>query len=118
MTDTKLIGTIMLQNAGELVVLVSPLTDATSGEITVRDLGGNLVNLKDKYVGDAMESYDLTVGTPSDLDLIQFLDDNGGILHEWGGAINAPLGQVPQSSQKDLHIPITKGCSFKATTSD
>ena len=117
MTDTKVIGAAMIAGE-EVALLVSPATDGTAIELTARQVSGSLVDLKDAYRGKTMTSFWLTVGTPSDLDLVQFLDDNGGVIWEWIGCINAALGHVPQLTVVNVVIPITKGCSFKVTTSD
>jgi hypothetical protein len=117
MTDTKVAGSCVVDGI-PYVILVSPLTDGTAGELTVRDATGNLKNLKDILAGKTMTSFWLTIGTPSDLDLIQFKGDDGGIIYEWGGCIDVALGHNPDVVVEGINAPITKGCAFEATTSD
>jgi hypothetical protein len=117
MTETKVIGSCCIDNE-DYVILVSPATDGTAAELTIRDRSGNLKNIKDSFAGRTMTSFWLTVGTPSDLDLIQFKGSDGGIIYEWGGAINAALGQVPQIVVENINAVIEAGTAFEVTTSD
>lgn len=118
MTDTKLLGGVIV-NGVEHDVYVA-LTDGTAAEITVRDKTGALKNLADLFPDQNLEGFWLTVGTPSDLDLVQLLDEGGGIICEWIGCVNAALGHVPQLSVPygTISMPVRKGYAFEATTSD
>jgi len=117
MTDTKVVGAAVI-GGQEHMLLVSPVTDGTASELTVRDVAGVLKNIKDVFSGQNMTSFWLCAGTPSDLDKVQFKDDGGGILYEWVGCINAALGHNPQLVVENINAPITKGCAFEVNTSD
>jgi len=117
MTDTKCIGCAVV-GGKPYVLLVSPFTDGTAAEITIRDATGNLKAMKNVLAGKIMTSFWLTVGTPSDLDLIQFKADDGGIVYEWGGCIDAALGHNPDVVVEGISARITKGSAFEGTTSD
>ena len=116
MTTTKVLGAAVI--GGQDYILYVAATDGTAIEITVRDISGALKNMRDILSGKSMTSFWLTVGTPSDLDLVQFKDKDGGIIYEWGGCINAALGHVPQMVVVNINAPITKGSAFEVTTSD
>jgi hypothetical protein len=116
MTATKCIGHAII--SGESVMLYVATTDGTAAEFTYRDLSGNLKNLKDQYRGKVLQYLEGSVGTPSDLDLIQAKDKNGGVLGEWVGCITVALGHVPQIEIKNIAIPITDGFALEITTTD
>ena len=116
MTTTKNIGHAII--SGESVMLYCATTDGTAAELTYRDISGNLKNLKDQYRGKVLQYFELTSGTPSDLDLVQAKDRNGGVLGEWIGCINVALGHVPNLEVKNIAIPITDGFALEITTSD
>jgi hypothetical protein len=117
LTDTKVIGAAVV-GGREYVLLVSPVTDGTASELTVRDNTGNLKSMKDILAGKVMTAFWLTIGTPSDLDLIQFKGDDGGIIYEWGGCIDVALGHNPDVVVEGISAPITPGCAFEVNTSD
>ena len=116
MTATKTIGAAKV--SGEWIMLYAALTDGTAAELTVKDVSGTLKSWNDNVAGKTLQAFWITVGTPSDLDKIQLLDENGGIVNEWIGCINAALGHVPQAEMSGLSIPIKKGYTFMVTTSD
>ena len=116
MSDTKCLGAAKL--SGMWHMLYCSATDGTALEFTVRDISGSLKNWRDVMVGKTLQAFWAYVGTPSDLDKIQLLDENGGIVNEWQGCINNALGQVPQIVVPGLAIPIKQGYEFKITTSD
>lgn len=117
MTDTKCVGAVIM-NGQEYMILVSPFTDGTAAELTIRDMSGTLKNMADMFPTLTLQGFWLTVGTPSDLDLVQLLDADGGIVQEWTGCINAALGHVPQLVVEGISIQIKKGYTFMGTTSD
>jgi len=116
MTDTKVLGAAKL--SGLWYMLCATLTDGTAAELTVKTVSGTLKSWNDVLAGKILQEFWITVGTPSDLDKIQLLDENGGIVNEWAGCINAALGQVPQAHVKNLNHTIKKGYTFMVTTSD
>jgi len=117
MTNTKVTGVIQTSDGKEHQVYVAT-TDGTAAELTIRDLAGTLKSAKDCLRGSTITGFWLFVATPSDLDLIQFKDDNGAIVYEFGGCINAALGQNPHVYVQGMKFPVTEGCAIQVTTSD
>jgi len=116
MTTTEVIGHGIIN--GKPVLFRCQATDGTAKEITVRNLSGTLVNIKDTYRGGKMTFFELDVATPSDLDLVQFKDKNGALIYEFGGSINAALGHCPRCVAENINCPIDEGTAFEITTSD
>ncbi len=115
MTNTKAVGAAVI--GGQEYMLYVVTTDGTAIEITYRDLAGALKDLKDSLKGKTMTSFWIFLPTPSDLDLVQFKED-GGILFEWKGCINAALGHNPQLVVPICNCFITGKTAFEITTSD
>lgn len=120
MTTTECLGIARIGN--EDVFLLFQATDGTAKEATFADLSNvtSLKNVRDHYSGKSLTGLWLQVAVPSDLDLIQLLDKDGGIVYEFQGNITAALGYNPQLLVEDgsINFPITKGVSIMVTTSD
>lgn len=116
MTTTKTIGAAKL--SGVWYMLYAALTDGSAGELTVKTVSGTLKSWSDVLNGQVLTDFWIFVATPSDLDKIQLLDENGGIVNEWAGCINAALGHNPQAEVHGLTHPIKAGYTFMVTTSD
>ena len=118
MTTTELLGVAYI--GGREVMLLFQCTDGTAKEATFADLSLQLKNLRDHYSGQTMTGFWLQAATPSDLDKVQLKDDNGGVVYEFQGNINAALGPNPQINVEEgsIAFPITKGCAVEVTTSD
>ncbi len=117
MTTTKTLGGITI--SGQENLLYYNTTDGTAVDLPIKDITGVAKSIGVMYkAGGVLTDLWITVATPSDLDKIQLLDSNGGIVNEWQGCINAALGHCPQFEIHGLKIPIKAGYTLMVTTSD
>jgi len=117
MTTTKCIGVIRTQNQDYLVY--GNATDGTELELKAvnapTDTGKSI---GDAMTGETINEIELNAATPSDLDKIAVYDNTGGVVYEAEGNITAAMYPSPNFVAKGLQIPLKKGYTFKASTSD
>lgn len=117
MTTTKTIVVIHTNEHDH--VAYADLTDGTEAELKIVDTPGDTgKSLGDALNGETIVAFEGQCATPSDFDKVSIYDNTNGIVFESNGAITAAEFPMPNVQGKEMSVPIVKGYTIKALTTD
>ena len=120
MTNTDVIGSMILSDGEQVMLFGNGITDATGGHVFVRDLSGiNTKDIGEYSEGKALRTLKIYVTAGSILTFIKIFDKKGATI------LYAPAGELDAGSRKNynliirgLNIPMAKGLYLFAMTDE